>query len=75
MEIFDGNITILDVLARLLVGGPSGLLTSSFAPFGRSGRVNQPGGGTPGTPGGYPECDRAVVEGLGQAYYEVGMYL
>ena len=23
---------------RLLVGGPSGLLTSSFAPFGRSGR-------------------------------------
>ena len=25
--------------ARLLGGGPSGLLTSSFAPFGRSGRV------------------------------------
>ena len=24
---------------RLLAGGPSGLLTSSFAPFGRSGRV------------------------------------
>ena len=43
-------------------------MTSSFAPFGRSGRV---------TRWGYPERDGAVVVvvvvGLGQAYYEVGM--
>ena len=31
--------------SRLPVGVPSGLLTSSFAPFGRSGRVNQLGAG------------------------------
>ena len=38
-EVF-GNILITRSLgARLLGGGPSGLLTSSFAPFGRSGRV------------------------------------
>ena len=43
-------------------------MTSSFAPFGRSGLVTQ---------GGYPERDGAVVVvvvvGHGQAYYEVWM--
>ena len=48
-EIWKGHSTGIDFLfqlevkgpsgPRLLAGGPSGLLTSSFAPFGRSGRV------------------------------------
>ena len=47
-----------------LVGSPSGLLTSSFVPYGRSSRVTQ---------GESPERDGGAVVGLGQAYYEVGM--
>ena len=35
-------IAIIIIETRLLAGGPSGLLTSSFAPFGRSGRYIGP---------------------------------
>ena len=47
--------------ARLLIGGPSGLTTLSFVPYGRSSRVTQGGRN--------PELDGV---GLGQAYFEVG---
>ena len=46
IKAFCCNIVELEVKGpsgpRLLVGGPSGLLTSSFAPYGRSGRYVGP---------------------------------